>query len=721
MAECHNYFWKVLNWVLLSPILLAGFTASAQTVPADSNNSDSTRIVELTPLVVTATLSKKSIEDVAVPTSVITAGVMQRQGALRLSDILANQMGIALFDDHGTGIQLQGFASDYTLILLDGEPVIGRTAGTLDINRITLKGLSHLEIVRGPSSSLYGSEALAGVINLITLPPKQKTKGGASFQIGSHATSDLTLQMEGGSDQAGVRIVLNQYASGGYDLSPNTYGPTTPSFADWTGDLRARLNLSDRIKVRLGARGTFENRETTFASLDSERIEHRYDDEGKRWEWSIHPELGLQLSKRFRLNTTLYGTSYQTETHHRRQEDGMINYEDRFNQIYSKAEMKLDMLWDTHHFTNLGSGVIGERISGTRYGSVGANSNPESVQSYLFLQHEWFVSDLIHINASGRYDHHSDYTPRFTPKFAVLLRPSERIRLRASIGSGFKAPASRQLYLAFTNSSGGYSVFGSVPLNDGIDELEANGQIKQRLFDVSQLESLKAENSIAYNVGGSITLNSWLTAQVNLYYNDVQDLIETQPVAQKTNGAFVYGYFNIAKIYTRGIESELRISPQVTMESSLDITLGYQYLQARDREVVGALKEGTVFGRSPNGRDYRLGLKDYAGMFGRSPHSASIRAAYINTGVDLTASVHGRWRSQYGYRDLDGNNLANRSDEFVPDYAVVGATITKAFKVVPSVETTIQIGLDNVFNHTFPTLVPSLPGRRGYASIQFNF
>ena len=682
---------------------------------------DSIRTVRMDPMVVTATRSEKVLEDVAVPTSVITADAMEREGALRLGDALVNQMGIALFDDHGTGLQVQGFASDYTLILLDGEPVIGRTAGTLDVNRITVKGLSHVEVVRGPSSSLYGSEALAGVVNLITAPPKDNLEGSASFRIGSHATSDMTLQMEGGRERAGVRFVLNRYASDGYDLTPGTYGPTTPSFADWTGDLRARMTLSDRIQIKLGARATIENQESVFASRGVDLAEDRYNDEGRRWEWSIHPEVVAQLSNRIRLNTTLYGAEYQTETHHRRQGDGFVNYEDKFDQTYTKAEMKLDMLWDAKHITNVGGGVIREGIGGTRYGSTGSESNPSATQSYFFAQHEWLTSSIIHINTSVRYDNHSDYAARFTPKFAVLVRPSDEIRLRASVGSGFKAPAFRQLYLAFTNPMGGYSVFGSAPMKEGIRQLEADGQIQQKLFDLSQLDPLKAENSVAFNLGGSVDIGPWLTIQTNVFHNNVRDLIETQPIAQKTNGSFVYGYFNLARIYTRGVELEARISPQLSTRSSLDVTLGYQFLQARDREVVTALKEGTVFGRLSNGRDYRISLSDYTGMFGRSPHSASIRAAYINTAIDLTASIHGRWRSRYGYRDLDGNRLANRTDEFVPDYAVLGAAVTKTISFAKTLEAIVQVGLDNAFNHTYPSLVPSLPGRRGYVSLQFNF
>jgi len=716
MVKCLIYGQLGLIWILYTPFLFSVPAVSAQTTIPDSM-----RTIEMSPLVITATRSEKMLEDVAVPTTVIMANVIHREGALRLGDILANQMGISLFDDHGTGLQIQGFASDYTLILLDGEPVIGRTAGTLDVDRIPVIGLSHLEIVRGPSSSLYGSEALAGVVNLIPSPPKEKVQGIATFRVGSHATRNMTLQMEGGRPWGTMRLIVNRYATGGYDLSPNIYGPTTPSFSDWTGDLRTHMKLSNRIKVKLGARGTIENQESVFASQLANQNEDRYDDEGKRWEWSIHPEVDIQVSKNIRLNTTLYGTNYQTETYHRRQEDGLINYEDKFDHTYSKAEMKLDMLWNAKHLTNLGGGVISEQVGGTRYGATEGTSKSESSQGYFFIQHEWLASGLIHFNASARYDNHSDYTARFTPKFAVMIRPTDQIRLRASIGNGFKAPAFRQLYLSFTNSAGGYSVFGSVPMTEGIRQLEANGHIQQLLLDLSQLNPLKAENSIAYNVGGSITVNRWLSLQLNLFHNNVSDLIETQPVAQKTNGAFVYGYFNLAKIYTRGVESELRITPQWTIHSSLDISLGYQYLQARDREIVDGLNEGTVFGRSPNGRDYRLDVGDYTGLFGRSPHSASVRAAYIHSEIGLTASIHGRWRSRYGYRDLDGNQFANRSDEFVSDYAVLGTALTKTFTLVPAVDFITQVGLDNVFNHTYPTMVPSLPGRRGYVSLQLNF
>ena len=336
---------RPIRLLLVLLLVIPSLTAHAQQVPADSVKADTSRVVEMSPIVVTATRSEKALEDVAVPTTVVLAETMRMQGAVRLADVLVTVPGLALFDDHGTGLQVQGFAPDYTLILLDGEPVIGRTAGTLDLNRLTVQGLDRVEIVRGPSSSLYGSEALAGVVNLITAPAAEGFRSALGGRFGSFGTTDLTAEVEAGSERAGVRLLFNRYASAGYDLTPASFGATSPAFTDWTADWRSRLALSDRVLLRLGARATVEDQEGAFA-LNTDGVEVRYDDEGRRIDWSLHPEARIRLSDRFRLTTTLYGARYRTETRYRRRRDGVLTYEDDFDQYYLKAEAQLDALWN---------------------------------------------------------------------------------------------------------------------------------------------------------------------------------------------------------------------------------------------------------------------------------------------------------------------------------------------------------------------------------------
>lgn len=672
---------------------------------------DTSKVIPLGPVVVTATRTAKALEDVAVPTTIITAQKMEVEGAVRLGEVLESVTGLGLFDDHGSGIQVQGFAPDYTLILLDGEPIIGRTAGTLDLDRLTVSGLERVEIVRGPSSSLYGSEALAGVINLVTQTPLEGRSASLRTRYGSHDTADLAATLEAGNEQFGARVLFNRYSSGGYDLTPDVFGPTTPNFTDYTADARLRAALSDNTTLRLGARLAVQDQASEFAlsAIDGGMIPH--DQREDRTDWSIHPEIQQRLSRKLQATGSLYAARYQTGTDMTRRDDGSRYFTDSFDQRYGKAEIQFDALWSAKHLSSLGGGYIQEQLGGDRY----ADAEPEAQTAFLFGQHEWIPSRLLTIGVSARFDAHSDYAARLSPKASLLVRPSEKLRFRASVGSGFKAPAFRQLYLVFTNAAAGYSVFGATQVQEGLDRLQEEGQITEVFLDPSSFAAIEAESSIAFNAGFTAEPFDGLTVQANGFYNNVHDLIDTQPVAQKTNGSFVYSYFNLERIYTRGVETEITVQPLI----NLTLTGGYQWLQARDRNVVDAIQDGSVFGRRENGRDYRLTLRDYQGLFGRSPHTGTLRATYALPEHRFTASVRARWRSRYGYRDVDGNNIPNRDDEFVDAYGVWDLTLTKSW-AFPIVELlSLQLGVDNVLNVTRPSLIPSLPGRTLYAGLAF--
>ena len=664
-------------------------------------------------VVVTATRTARELESVPVPVTVVTDADIRQQGAARLGDVLEAIPGLFLTDDHGSGLQVQGFSPDYTLVLVDGEPVVGRTAGTLDVSRLTVAGLDRVEVVRGPSSSLYGSEALAGVVNLVTALPRDGAEGELRLRAGTFGTTDLVASAGVGRDRWAVRALVNRFGSGGYDLTPDAFGPTAPPFSDWTADVRSRLDVGRGATLRFGARAALQDQAGGFALPGPDGSEVRYEDNGTRIDWSVHPELTVPLSQRLRLTTTLYGARYRAEIRQARADDGTLYFADDFDQRYGKAEAQLDALWSARHATSLGGGWIDERLAGDRYGM----DAPAATQAFAFAQHDWIASRRVELNASARFDAHSDYAARLTPKVAVLVRPTDALRFRASVGSGFKAPAFRQLYLAFSNAAAGYSVFGSTRLADGLAGLQAAGLISQTFLDPATLSDIRSESSVALNAAVSADLTPRVTLDAGVFWNDVHDLIETQPVAQKTNGQFVYGYFNLDRIYTRGVDLGATLRPATGVE----VTAGYQFLQARDRAVVDRLRAGTTFGRDPDGRETRLSLSDYGGLFGRSPHALSLRAA-LSRG-DWTASTQARWRSRYGYRDLDGNGLANRPDEFVAGYTVLDATLARSW-ALPTAGTprlTLQAGADNLFGITRPTLVPGLPGRTLFASVGLRF
>jgi len=135
---------------------------------------------------------------------------------------------MAIPNPFGQGIQMLGLDPAYTLILLDGEPLIGRNAGIVKLDRLATGNIQQIEIVKGPSSSLYGSEAMAGVINIITASPEQESIG-LQLHAASHNTWSGTGTYANRFGKTGLQFYLNRYSSSGYDLDPTLYGkPSIP-------------------------------------------------------------------------------------------------------------------------------------------------------------------------------------------------------------------------------------------------------------------------------------------------------------------------------------------------------------------------------------------------------------------------------------------------------------------------------------------------------------
>ena len=107
---------------------------------------DSASARSMDEVVVTATRTPRLMGNVAIPVTVINSKTVYQYGSLRLNDILGEQTGINVIDNFGKGVQVQGLSSEYTLILIDGEPLIGRTGGVLDLSRITVRNIRKIEI-----------------------------------------------------------------------------------------------------------------------------------------------------------------------------------------------------------------------------------------------------------------------------------------------------------------------------------------------------------------------------------------------------------------------------------------------------------------------------------------------------------------------------------------------------------------------------------------------
>ena len=167
----------ISKFIVLTSIILMSI------IRVFGQNQDSIKTIEMKEVMVSANKTEKPFVELTVPAKIISKEEIESSGHSRLDEIISEQVGVVTVPGFGgsEGIQLQGIDPEYTLILIDGLPIIGRVAGILDLSRISLGSVERIEIVKGASSSLYGSEALGGVVNIIT--NKAKNEGLSKKEV----------------------------------------------------------------------------------------------------------------------------------------------------------------------------------------------------------------------------------------------------------------------------------------------------------------------------------------------------------------------------------------------------------------------------------------------------------------------------------------------------------------------------------------------------------
>lgn len=669
---------------------------------------DSASARSMDEIVVTATRTPRLMGNIALPVTVINSKTVYQYGALRLNDILGEQTGIHVIDNFGKGVQVQGLSSEYTLILIDGEPLIGRTGGVLDLSRITVRNIRKIEIVKGPSSGLYGSEAMGGVINIITDGAGQN-KTSASLRYGRFNTLDGHINFSRKFNNTDVTASFNYNRSEGFSLKPNQIQKTVEPYWKTAQQISVNHQINDQWKMGVGLRRNVTYIDNTIEVLNQGNsiLSKGYE---RNDEYNITPFVQFKGNK---IRTTLRGYVTGFEAVQLLNVKGISDtYNDRFNQVFSRVENQTDWQIREQSSLTLGAGHVDESVASNRYDSM--STKRKNSISYFFVQHEEQLSDKLTVIGGFRFDANRAYASVWSPKIAMQLKASEKLSFNISYGRGFKAPDFRQLYLNFTNlAAGSYSVFGSEVALPELNRLNALQQIDQVTSMAGLLSALKPEASGGVNLGAKWKVDNQLQITANLFRNDITNMIVTDIVAFKKNGGQIYSYFNLKSALTQGLEFDVdkRIS------NVFSIKAGYQYLYTADKEVLKAIKKGETFKRDlTTGNAVRMKLADYGGLPQRSKHTANLKLNYENTS-GFFATTRMIYRGRWGTFDQDGNGIINRKDEYAKGYLQVntsaGFSLKKYWK--------IMAGIDNLLNYKDFIFLPGTPGRMGYLDIQFNF
>ena len=661
------------------------------------SNIDTISNTKLEEVVVTATKTLRQLSTLPMPAKLITKEEIAKSSSTKLSDILDDQPGIFIVPDFGggNGIQIQGLDSQYTLLLIDGSPIIGRQSGTLDLDRISIGNIEQVEIIKGSSSSLYGTDALGGVVNLITSKTKDSISAEASYKISTFNTNDISVNL-GKISQNGdnLNFYFNSFDSNGYDLNDDSILNTVEPYKSYTGFLRYNFK---------------KNKWSYFSSVRIYNENQNFTLNENSYGKNIINELGINTSinyiknKNYKLIFENYYTNYKNDEEFRLNQNSIE--ESFFNQSLFKSELRSIYTINKKNTLTFGLGFYSELLKRNNFYREEVSQNSFN----YFVQYEGFIFENTNYVFGARYDQYDEYESEFSPRFAIRTQINDNVSSKISIGKGFKTPDYRQLYFNFSNSSSGYSVIGFNAAKEIISNLQSLGQISNLIISQDEFEGkLKPETSISFNLGFNIKTNKSTVFDINFFRNQISNLIDYKIIASKVNGQSIFSYYNLNKVYTQGIE----FNSTSTVFNDIEISLGYQFLEAKDNDSKNQIKNGEVFARrTPSSPTFQIKPKDYFGLYNRSKHNFNLKISYAFKDY-FDIYFKSKYRSKYGLSDSNGNNLLDDFDDFVESNLISDISISKNYK-----NYILTFGVENLFDYTDRENIPNYPGRIIYSKL----
>ena len=570
-----------LVWMIL--LLFAGSGALLAQETTDQEAKTETAETEYqTDIVVTGDKREKYRTDSVVSTEVISRKELEDTGARTAAQALRFHPGVEIKPAlRGQEILMQGLDPEYVLILIDGERITGRVDGVLDLDRIRVEEIERIEIVKGSASALYGSDAIAGVINIITRKGKKDLYAQVDMGAGKGRSEHFGDGGEVyGSATAGFKTetfkqsLTAGYSRGdGFDLSPEDHrtilarqvAASTPGFSEDSVPSRLATNGNTFTDINLSGNTSYDP--TPDANVQAT---YRYQELQQKGIETTAPRTIYDRTTNSRdgmaslqglLDTERLGTFSGSVKYNRYIDDYVqdqrdsdeLDKEEILDDILGETKFRHDISLFESHFITTGLEGIYEQLRSTRLeDGVGYRR-----RGAFYVQDEWDIrgdGSLI-LSPGLRYEYDSQFHDHTSPKLSFKWNPWENTSIRFSAGSGYRAPGFKELYLEFSNPAVGYVVEGN--------------------------PDLKPETSRSLNLGFSHEGNGMVWFSVNYFYNSLRNQIDYARGGLDENGYTSYSYVNISRSFSRGMETMIGFH----LPWSIDLRLGYTYTDSRDLDL----------------------------------------------------------------------------------------------------------------------------------------
>ncbi len=620
----------------MSTALLLAAGIAATVAPQDSLPS----AFGLEEVVVTATRAPKLLKDTPVQTRLITSRDIERADATDIEDLLQQELPGVEFSyamNQQTHLNFNGQGGQSVLFLVDGERLAGETMDDVDFSRLNMSDVERIEIVKGASSALYGSNAGGGVINIISKSATRPWRVTADARVGRHAEQRYNLSITARGRLLQNVLSAHRSTVDNYDVhsAPNPvtrvvttiYGSSVWNFTD-------RLTLMPADGLKLTARAGYYFRQLSRTSEAPER--YRGYTAGVKGDWKISDDDFLSLAYAF--------DQYDKSDLYR-----LSGLDVR---SYSNVQNSVRALYN-HTFGATGTLTAGaDFMRDYMLNTKLTDSKKSQVSADAFLQYDHTFSERWEAVGALRYDYFSDgRLSRLTPKISARFRPRYDLNLRAGYGMGFRAPTLKEKYYQFDMAG---------------------------IWIVNGNPALKPESSHNFTLSADYTRGNY-SITLSGYFNDIHDRIATGvPYYRPDDATQLYlDYVNLRHYTVAGGEVTL----QGHWSNGLSARLSYAYTD----EHLSRDKQGNAIANQ-----YIPARK----------HSLTARADWEKPFSDkyiLTASVSGRALSgvkNVEYRDYYDISAGTVTVNY-PPYTLWKVSLTQTL----GRHVRVSLAADNVFNY----------------------
>lgn len=581
----------------ITVFVMGGVTAQAEELPVYSFDE----------VVVTATRTENDVKKVPASTQVITQEDIKRGGATSVRNALsmyANIFQKSKVRGGGHDIIIRGMETKHSLVMVNGRRISNEAdanglGNAMSLDRININDVEKIEIVRGPSSALYGSEAMGGVLNIITKPSKEQTLL-TGLEHTSEDTShwwhadtgrigNFSMTLDARFNKINRSMLDTATESDPYGTA-QTYNASLNYYVNDHSYVNAYMDYySQHLKTDMGTPAMKPITLTTSSGAMSLSGQAMLEGTGSKafkqknygisWngktdknDWQIQAYMS-KFNWSTTSNTKVLGSIPPAGPDWMKDMfNGMLQKKNTYNFNHDEHNMwaiegRDSLRVNDHHRVTFGAEYVKEKVAGTGLGSNGdgvhnitengttKSSSEKTLSSYAaYLQDEieygkWFIVPAI------RYDHHSAYGSHASPKIGVTYNATDHFRIKANYGDGFKAPSVSQLY---------YDL--DMPMGDPGNWVHLTGN-----------PNLKPEKSKSWDLGVEAEFGKGY-GSLTYFDNDVDNLIASIRKGTDSNGHSLYRYENVNKARIKGLENTLGYRFNDTLEFKVTSTL----LDAKD-------------------------------------------------------------------------------------------------------------------------------------------